>query len=190
MQEVLPGLFAAPEEMPCSPRDIHITPYESPCNLDRAERQEAAARILSFSTKHEGWVGVTWKHLLEVMSEEREKSQWIARALRGVERAKKVHKWFRAFTFGFFQGFDEDSVEKVCALAREGLPKTAIYFTHYDFVLRGITELVEMGMIREVVEGGLGLESHTYFPTPVLISLVMKDQRVKVGEKQPEPVAQ
>ena len=189
MQEVAPGLFAVEEEMPCEPSDIRVILYDPPCSLGSAEKEEAAARVLSCSQKAGQWVGVTWEHLLEVMHGEFEKSQWIARAQRGAKCAKKVHKWLRVLSLGSFRGFDEDSVEKVCELAREGLPTSAIYFTlNYGFVLGGITELVQMGMLRGTGAPGSG---HTFFPTPALISRIMKAQGVKVGQgTRPEPAAQ
>ena len=58
-KEVGKGLFSVEETMPCLPKDISIGHYFLPNTLGRSEREEAAARIISFSHQLDQWVGVS-----------------------------------------------------------------------------------------------------------------------------------
>ncbi len=75
MNQVQEGLFMVEEQMPCSPKAIIIHYYSLPSTLDRAEQEEAAARILLFSQQLNRWVGVSWHHLAETMQNECERVQ-------------------------------------------------------------------------------------------------------------------
>lgn len=49
MKQIESGLFEVEESMPCEPKDIQVQRYVIKSTFDRAEREEAATRILSFS---------------------------------------------------------------------------------------------------------------------------------------------
>ena len=70
MKKVQEGCFAVEEAMLCNPRDITVRKYFLPATLGRAEAEEAAARVLSFSQQLDQWVGVSWPNIVEVMQAE------------------------------------------------------------------------------------------------------------------------
>lgn len=55
-----------------TPGKLTFPAFMFPSTLDRAEREEAAARIVSFSQQLDKWVGVTWKQLATMMKNELE----------------------------------------------------------------------------------------------------------------------
>ncbi len=75
MNQVQEGLFAVEEHMPCSPSAITVYHYALPSTLERAECEEAAARILTFSQQLDRWVGVSWLRLVEMMQKDLETAQ-------------------------------------------------------------------------------------------------------------------
>ena len=185
-QEVAPGLFAVEEEMPCEPSDIRVTHYELPgaATLGRAERDEAAARILSFSQKAGRWVGVSSSRLDEVMDEEYAVSQVIAHARKSAKQAEKVYKRLRILTCGLFPKFTKWPMLEVCEIATKAIPRTSIYFTGRGFVEDGLEELVESGMLRKVeVADEYQAGVHVFFPTPALVSLVSRRRKVVAEQK-------
>jgi len=53
-----------------TPGKLVFPHFALPSTLDRAEREEAAARIVSFSQQLDKWVGVSWKQLLTMIKSE------------------------------------------------------------------------------------------------------------------------
>ncbi len=67
MDQEQEGLFVIEDQMPCSPEAITICQYVLPSTFNKAEQEEAAARIIFFSQQLGRWVGVSWRRIAEIM---------------------------------------------------------------------------------------------------------------------------
>ncbi|MSR85449.1 hypothetical protein EXS71_03400 [Candidatus Uhrbacteria bacterium] len=93
MRELQSGIFETTETLPRSPSDIGpIHPYCLVGRLQRAEPEEAAARILTFSQNLGQWVGVSWKRLVEQMHTDYKLDREGTEALREYDRRCDVRQ--------------------------------------------------------------------------------------------------
>lgn len=185
MNQVQEGLFAVEEQMPCSPKDIAIYHYALPSTLDRAEQEEAAARILSFSQQLDQWVGVSWRCLVEMMQKDYEKYRLVEEARSHnfdeqwlVQDAVRKYYILCALTFGIYALF----VAKPTAQMRE-VPEVEILFSGIfafgpHHVVTGIRELLERRMLRQVTKDEGKNAFDVLFPTPTLVSRIMQKQGI------------
>ena len=179
------GLFEVEEQMPCSPGAITLLRYVIPSTIDRAECEEAAARILSFSQQRDQWVGVSWRRLAEMMQKESETHRSIGEArshsfgeLRRVQRAVRRYYILCALTLGVYALF----VAKPTAQIREGpsakVPFSGIFISGADHVIIGILELLDKGFLRLGTKGEGENALEVFFPTPALVSRIMQQQGI------------
>lgn len=185
MNQVQKGLFAVEEQMPCSPKAIIVYHYALPSTLDRAEREEAAARILSFSQQLDQWVGVSWRRLAEMMQKDYETHRSIVEArnhnfdeqLR-VQRAGRKHYILCALTLGIYALFVAKPTAQMREVPYAKLPFSGIFLLGPQNVITGIHELLENGLLRQVTEGEGESAIDVFFPTPALVSRIMQKQGV------------
>jgi len=59
-------------EMPCQPCEIRFPKYALPMTIGKAESEEAAARIISFSQEAGEWTGVSWNQIIKMMKRDYE----------------------------------------------------------------------------------------------------------------------
>jgi hypothetical protein len=185
MREIEKGLFVAEEPMPCRPEALTIYPYVLVSTLGRAEQEEAAARILSFSQRLGQWVGVSWKRLAEMMIAEFETMQKIEEARRhNWEEKGRVHEAMRSYhllsmlTLGIYMLLRSKPTAQLKEEPREKLPFSGIYMFGPDHVATGIRELLETGMLRQMTESDGESTVDVFFPTPTLIERIMQVQKV------------
>ena len=187
MNQVQEGLFAVEEQMPCSPKDIKVWPYCLPSTLNRAEREEAAARILTFSQKLDQWVGVSWPQLVEMMKHDYELEQ-KANAIRrhNMEEEWRVANELRRrrtlsiITLGLYALFVEKPSAQLKEELTEKVPFTIVFLMGPNAVIEGIHELVERGFLQHVQEGDGENKMSIFFPTPSLVNQIMKVQKIAV----------
>ncbi len=188
MIQVQQGLFAVAEQMPCFPKDIVVRHYVLPLTLDRAEQEEAAARVLAFSQELDQWVGVSWRRIAETMKEDYDAYMAILAARdhnlneqavqqRGMQR----YYIFCILTLGIYSFFVEKPTQQMREVPDEKtLPFTGIFAFGLRHVIVGIHELIEKGFLRRVTESeGEGENAFdVFFPTPALVSRIMQKQGV------------
>ncbi len=185
MKQIENGIFSMEESMPCSPKDFGLALYALPSTLNRAEREEAAARILSFSKKLGQWVGVSWTRLAEMMQADYEAHQTLIRLRQN--NAQKQETYLQArrnyillslITLGIYALFASKPVMELQEPPSENLPFSGIYVFGPNHVITGIHELVDSGMLKreEIGEGDGALD--VFFPTPSLIQRIMEVQKI------------
>ncbi len=184
MSQAQEGLFVIEEQMPCSPQDISIYHYALPNTLDRAEQEEAAARILSFSQQLDRWVGVSWPLLIKMMKKDLEESERInaiqQHNFKEQERVQRTTRWHYVLciiTFGIYAIFASKPMAQMKETSKKKLPFSGIFLFGPDHVITGIHELLKKKMLRRVTMGKFDV----LFPTPTLISQIMKTQGVTVN---------
>lgn len=185
MNKVEEGLFAVEEEMPCAPRAIAVWHYALPATLDRAEREEAAARVLSFSRQLNQWVGVSWPRLVEVMQKDCADYQNINDAQNhNADEPERVRRAVRKYharcmlTLGIYGLFVAKPTAQMREVPQVELPYSGIFMLGPRHVVTGVRELVEKGFLRQVIEGEGENALHVFFPTPALVSHIMRKQGV------------
>lgn len=164
--------------MPCSPKEFHIMKWACPCTFDRAEREEAAARILAHSQRLDTWVGVSWLKLVEMMQED------FALAHRGQElrhqnelERKRVAshmqwRWLKCLlTLGLYAAYVPKPVAQL--VAPPELPYTHIFYRGPDFVAEGINELIDQRLLRHVKQDD---GQDVFFPTPAMVARILEAQ--------------
>jgi len=178
------GLFKIEEEMPCLPSEIGIGHYFLPNTLGRAEKEEAAARILYWSKKVGEWVGVSWQKVSEEVIAEYEKNKEINEAnSRNMEKIRryntKVSDRHRkiCWTLCLYALFSKKPVRpELEEVPEHDLPFSCIFTHGPQFVPAGINELLDENLIRKE-ERGEGEDGFTvFFPTPKLISRILQVQ--------------
>jgi hypothetical protein len=177
MVKIENGLYEINDAMPCTPRDLIVPKYMLPATLDRAEREEAAARILQFSQEMDRWVGVSLPKIFEQIkgdyatSQSRDEIQRHNRA--EVQRYIRAVRWdmlWSVVTLGiycFFRTTPTKNLKKDIEL-----PFTAALYVGPAFVMEGIRELVERGMLRVEQDDN----TDVVFPTPSLITRILEVQ--------------
>jgi hypothetical protein len=185
VKQVENGLYAIEEMMPCRPEDIRVGRYALPDTLKRAEREEAAARILTFSKQLNQWVGVSWPRLGQVMLEDVQAYAAVAEAKEfnwneqaRVARQLKTYHILAFFTLGIYTLFMEKPVVQLRQVPTDKLVMTGVMVCGPQLVVTGIRELVEEGMVKIVSEGEGKSALDVLFPTPLLISTIMRKQGV------------
>jgi hypothetical protein len=184
VKQIENGLFAVEETMPCNPQDIRVGRYDLPDTLQRAEREEAAARIITFSQQVDSWVGVSWSRLAQMMREEfEEQKRW-----NDVRRQNHQEEWrfaaaMRKYrirciaTLGLYALFATKPVKNLREVPLLSVPSTGIFICGPKHVIEGLRELVELGMLKHVQEGDGDTARDIFVPTPILISTIMQKQQ-------------
>ena len=173
------GSYPCEEEMPCTPHDIAFLRYALPGTLGKFRTEEAVARILSFSQQLDRWVGVSWPELRDTMRQDLETARQIEE-VRGRNRAReisiaaevrhyRVMCWLTAGIHAFFHNKPVATMEPVPEVA---LPFSGIYVFGPEHVVNGIHDLIERGLIRQVIRDG----TDVFFPTPALVTRIMESQ--------------
>ena len=185
MDEVINGLFLMEEFMPCSPRKIRIGHYFIPSTLGRGEREEAAARIISFSQQLDQWVGVSWPQIVDMMMRDYVKHQFSEAKL--VLHNKCMEVWFKQLnrrfwlcivTLGIYALFVPKPERPTNEQEQSDTPFSGIYLFGPQHVVTGIQELIEQNMLEKVTKGRGEDAVEVFFPTPKLISRIMEMQGV------------
>lgn len=173
------NLFPLAEEMPCGPRQTQLFFYALPSTLERAEREEAAARLIAFSRAFDGWVGVSWSRIIETCKadlEARMNAESIQEANRlEEERVRKFNQsraWRSFFTFGWYGRRHPIEIPKVMNVP--DVPFSGIYLFGPNHIIVGFRELEEQGMVR-IEEIG---EESVIFPTEKLVLRIMEVQHI------------
>jgi len=165
--------------MPCSPRAIRVGKYSLIATLEKAEREEAAARILSFSLQLDQWVGVSWHRLVEMMQGDYELCQRAEKAQEHnfnererIQRAMWKYYILSILTIGIYALFVAKPVAQMHEIPE--IPFSGIFMFGPQHVFVGVQELVEREMLLQVRDG----EDDVFFPTPALVSRIMQKQSV------------
>lgn len=180
------GLFLLEEEMPCRPREIGIGRYFLPATLGRAEQEEAAARILSFSHQLDQWVGVSWPKLVDMMKEDFKKDEAVRKILnRHNERMREwyrqlhSHFWLCIFTLGLYGLFVKKPQRPRDEKEEEvDVPFSIIYTHGPDSIVEGIKELVSRNMLKHIDKEEGENAILVFFPTPALVSRILEVQGI------------
>ena len=185
MQEVQEGLFAVKEQMPCLPKAIYFRRYELPSTLDESEQEEAAARILFFSQELGQWVGVSWHRLTEMLQKDYETFQTaIKKQVRSLDEQEQIrlaiqrYHIFCIVTFGIYGLFAKKPtiIQEAEVPLDENIPFSGIFLHGSRYVIIGIHRLVKKGLLRHVRKGESESALDVFFPTPALVSCIMKKQ--------------
>ena len=183
MRCVQDGLYLAEEEMPCTPRQIRIGHYFIAGVLGRSEQEEAAARIISFSQHLDQWVGVSGRVLVEMMKRDCEIFSASKEKHAGRRRVwgNQMDRWFwlNVLTFGIWGWFAEKPKFSQSDLDQpEVIPFSGIYLFGPDYVVTGIRELWDRNLLNAVPEHDGQGAFNVFFPTPALISHIIKKQGI------------
>ncbi|MDP2741665.1 MAG: hypothetical protein Q8O66_03210 [bacterium] len=174
--------------MPCPPRGIAIGYYFLPATLGRAEQEEAAARIISFSHKLNQWVGVSWSKIVEMMGEDLEKEAVANEKLACHNEVMDI--WFRqlyryfwlcVLTLGIYGLFRQKPQRPGLAekeKQKQDTPFSGIYLFGPGHVLGGIQELIGRKMLvhEKLPTNDDERMLDVFFPTPVLVARIMEVQ--------------
>jgi len=197
-------LFEVEDTMPCAPTDVRIQRYGfSYSPLVRVEREEAAARILSYCQLLNRWVGVSWEQLMDQMQDDIEVFNRMVQArnseIAALKKARRKFAILCLLTLGVHALFVKapvDPFEQGEGASKIAVPYTMIYGVGPQAVINGIRELVERDMLKhEKVSGKLmggfrtGLEAviipegetDVFLPTPRLIEHILKVQNAQTA---------
>lgn len=179
------GVYPISTPMPCSPRDLHITPYVLPIPHLSPAAQEAAARLLMESARWaEGneWVSVSWEqHLLRTIRRDIRAHETAHVKLRLADTytldSCRWHMPLLFLTIGLHARF----CNKENILNAE-LPQTKVVEKGELYVCEGLERLHQLGLItiKNVVVGmdrnnPDDAEIHQIFgPTPELVYLALR----------------
>jgi hypothetical protein len=185
MSATYKGIYAVEEAMPCSPRDIRVRHYMLPQTLERAESEEAAARILSFSQQLNQWAGVSWPRLMERLQWEYE-AQQLRTAVQTrnrderwrVQSAMQKYFWLCVLTLGFYAFFAKKPQADLRPEPACDVPFSGALLVGPEPLIGGLHELVESGMLRREDEGEGQSATTIFFPTSKLVSRIMEVQGV------------
>lgn len=171
--------------MPCNPKDIRIGYYSLPSTLQRAEREEVAARILSFSQQLDQWVGVSWSRMVDMLNEDIKNFKEVNDAQKHnfdeewrFSGAMRKYRTLCLFTLGLYAIFGQKPTKNLQEVPKKHLPFTTIIPFGSTGIVNGIHELVEHEMLKQVDEGEGDDAINIFFPTPKLISTIMAKQGV------------
>lgn len=181
------GLYEIEDEMPCQPSQIGVGMYFLPSTLGRAEREEAAARVLTFSKQMNVWVGVSWSRLATMMQEDLEKiiaanklREQETRAHWAYQAATRRYKKFATFTLGISTLFmEKPAPSQKNNDGDERLPFTIMSVFGPQAVINGVHELIADEMLKKVDVGEGDNAFSVFFPTSKLISRIMAVQKVQ-----------
>ena len=176
------GLYPMNEAMPCTPEKLSILRYTIPGTLGNFEKEEAAARILSFSLSKEQWVGVSWGRLVDMMREDyeahkraRDMSRHNDEELERAAHATTRYYVLCVLTLGIYALFVKKSPPYQCVYAESVPVMSGIFVLGPQHVQQGLDELVESGLLRlEEVDG-----DDVFFPTPALVTRILTAQRMQ-----------
>jgi hypothetical protein len=179
MNEIENGLFAVEETMPCAPRDIKVGRYTLLSTLQRAEREEAAARILTFSQQLDNWVGVSWDRLTQMMRDEFEQYRDWDNAKRynyqeelRFNAAMRKYRKLCSLTLCLYALFVSKPTKQLHEVPKFNMPFSLVFIGGPIRIVEGLRELIETGMLKFVREG----ECDVFYPTATLISTIMQKQ--------------
>jgi hypothetical protein len=184
------GVYAVSEAMPCEPQAIRVPHYFLPGTLERSEREEAAARVLSFSQQFGQWVGVSWRRIGEVVMRDLEAFQRSEKVRkhnfneqRRAQEEKERYDNLCFWTLGIYWLFaDKPAAANLLEVPNEKIPHSGMFMFGPQHILDGFIELAANGMLRKVTEGEGDDANDIFFPTSQLVSRVMERQRVTVSE--------
>ncbi len=180
------GLYEMEErdrnQMPCSPDKIRILYWALPNTLGKAELEEAAARILSFSQESGEWVGVNKSAILAQIQDERDmyrrgeknhrKNLYRQQQYR---KAMKKYDLFCFFTFGLWRRW-KDKPEQPRVIDITEAPFTVVPIYGLQAISQGINLLLDKELLR-AERGNFG--ERILFPTPLLIQRIMQAQQAQ-----------
>lgn len=169
------------EEMPCGPRQITIWEWmRLPSTLQRVEREEAAARLITFSRLFGAWVGVSWPRLVKMCEDEME----LLQARDRVRYANRLERervatanaerlgWRNTITCGWYARMYPEQVANQQSVPE--VPNSLVQMTGIRFLVTGIKELRDNGMVRiETIDG-----NDVVFPTEQLVLRIMEVQKI------------
>lgn len=176
------GLVKFLGKMPCHPSEIKIRPYILPGVFGKAETGEAAARILAYSQREDMWVGVSWGRLVEDMSND---ARTISRHLAAIGDStlwgyQKYHddleEYYRldATARGTVKKPESSDYHKnIISEVISDLPNSLVGVLGIQPILSGLEALKESQLVRA---GEIGVSNGIYFPSPKLVSIVMRQQ--------------
>jgi hypothetical protein len=183
VEKIEEGLFATEEAMPCKPRDIKIGRYSVGPILGHMEKEDVAARVITFSQQLDRWVGVSWPRIVQMLKEELEAFTAHNSAkhhnMKEEDRFNNATSHYRmlcTWTLGLYTLFvkkPEKNLKEVPAFKQ---PFSGIYLEGPNFVVNGIHELLEVEMLKLVQENDGEKTIDVFFPTPKLIQLIMQKQ--------------
>ncbi len=187
MREIGNGVFESTEQMPCQPSDLPIYPYMLPNTFNRAEREEAAARLVSLCQKTDNtWVGVSWQRITEVAIEEHEQRQAAERTQERNRQAEwqyrqevKIYRLFSVLSLGVYALLGKFFGWSPTQPTPEEVPEIVSIFTvvpmmGFGALGNGFHELQEGGFVRIEKIGEGDQEMHVIFPLPSLAEQILK----------------
>ena len=168
--------------MPCSPKEFHIMKWAFPGTFERMEREEAAARIVSYSQKLDTWVGVTWAQLVEMMRQDHILAQTGHELQRQNELGQREfasrmrrHWFFSILTLGIYALCVQKPAE-FTPVPPPDLPFSGTFMYGPPFVAEGVHELIDRGLIRYVKTDEDEGRGDILFPTPALVARILEVQ--------------
>lgn len=168
------------EQMPCSPNKIHIWHWALPNTLGKAELEEMAARILSFSQEIGEWIGVNRSAILVQIQEERDmwhrkesNYQNILHRQRQYKTALEKYNFLCYCTFGLWRRLVDEPIHPgMIEIPDTPLSLVPCYGLHV--ITEGINLLLGEELLR-IERDNFG--EKVFFPTPLLIKRIMQAQK-------------
>ena len=169
------------DKMPCSPDKIHIWHWALPNTLGKAESEEMAARILSFSQEIGEWIGVNRSAILVQVQEERDmchrKDSNYQNSLyrqRHYRTALKRYNLLCYCTFGLWRQLINEPIHPgIIEIPDTPISLVPSYGLHV--ITHGISLLLGQELLR-VERDNSG--ERVFFPTPLLIKRIMQAQKI------------
>lgn len=173
------------QNAPYQPQSLNIPKYAFIGTLNKQEKEEAAARLLTICKDAGQWIGVKWKDLAQQMTSEVEMSEKVRNiskenfSLRN-QFDTELHKWKRAnlLTFGIYSLFVAKPVEPIYQEELEWeIPFsqiTTLGVIGLQNVINGLHMLIEEGYVEKKREG----DGDIFSPTIKLLDAVSKFAKV------------
>ncbi len=175
-------------QMPCEPGDLVFARYHLPDTFGRAEREEAAARLVTLCQEEGRWVGVSFRRIVERIIEEAKRNQEISdlkdRNMKAIWKyGEDIRLWWllTVVTFSIYAIW----VKKPKLVLEEepvydgGESTGRIMMFGLEFLVGGFFELQDEGFIRidstHADRDGMYPDDVLY-PTPLLAARMMECQ--------------
>jgi hypothetical protein len=160
--------FPIADKMPYEPSALRIPRYALPSLLGKAEKEEAAARLLTLIHEKGVWTGITWRELAEQMKVECDAHAKEDEVMQVYYESLRWYRVLCVVSLGLYQLFAKKPTEPQ-------QPKRAPHFFTIIFlmgpggVVNGLRGLISDGLIRKETVGEGDEAEDVFYPTVKLV---------------------
>lgn len=162
--------FVVAEEMPCAPNQIKVWFWGCPDTLGKAELEEVAARLISFSQKLDEWTGVTWAEIAQQLTEETKVAVNIEQALLDYDRRMDSYRRLNFWTCGIYGKYVPVPMRPI--FDENAKPASIFSWQGPMALVHTLMKMRDEGLVRCEDAG----KNVVFYPTPALIERIMQAQ--------------